>query len=138
MAAGDAARVADLTTQLGYPSTPEEISTRFAALDGRPDAAIFVATDGSDAVIGWIQVSRIAALAESDVAMIGGLVVGNGHRSGGVGAELLEAGEAWARDHGARAMSVRSRTERERAHRFYEAHGYEQVKVSRVFSKSLS
>ena len=138
MAAADAARVADLTTQLGYPSTPEEIATRFAAIERRgDDVAVLVATDASDAVIGWIQVARIAALAEGEMAMIGGLVVDDRHRSGGVGADLLDAAEAWARDHGARTMSVRSRTERERAHRFYEAQGYRQIKLSHVFHKPL-
>jgi len=82
-------------------------------------------------------VGRIAALAEGDVAMIAGLVVGEGQRSAGVGAELLDAAEAWASEHGARTMSVRSRTERARAHRFYEAHGYRQVKLSHVFTKPL-
>ncbi|HEX5039798.1 MAG TPA: GNAT family N-acetyltransferase [Candidatus Limnocylindria bacterium] len=138
MVATDASRVADLTTQLGYPSTPEQISTRFAAIDGRPESVVLVATDDSDAPIGWIQASRVAALAESDVAMIGGLVVGDGHRSGGIGAELLDAAEEWAREHGAVTMSVRSRTERARAHRFYEAHGYRQIKLSHVFAKPLS
>ena len=138
MVESDAERVADLTTELGYPSTAEEISTRFAAVEERPESAVLVAVDESDAPIGWIQVTRIAALAESDVAMIAGLVVGDGHRSGGVGAELLEAAESWAREHGARTMSVRSRTERARAHRFYEAHGYRQVKLSHVFGKRLS
>jgi len=137
MVAADAARVADLTTQLGYPSTPDEISTRFAAIKGRTEDVLLVATDESDRVIGWIQVGRIALLAESDVAQIGGFVIDEAHRSAGIGAELLGAAEGWARDHGAHAMSVRSRTERTRAHRFYEAHGYRQIKLSHVFKKSL-
>jgi GNAT superfamily N-acetyltransferase len=137
MVGADVARVADLTTQLGYPSTDEQIAARFAEVDARPDQAVLVATDESDTAIGWVQVGRIAALAEGDVAMIAGLVVGEGQRSAGVGAELLDAAEAWASEHGARTMSVRSRTERARAHRFYEAHGYRQVKLSHVFTKPL-
>jgi len=138
MVGADVARVADLTTQLGYPSTDEQIAARFAEVDARPDQAVLVATDESDTAIGWVQVGRIAALAEGDVAMIAGLVVGEGQRSAGVGAELLDAAEAWAAQHGARTMSVRSRTERARAHRFYEAHGYRQVKLSHVFTKPLA
>jgi hypothetical protein len=34
-------------------------------------------------------------------------------------------------------MQVRSRMSRERAHRFYEREGYEQVKTSVVFRKPL-
>ena len=55
---------------------------------------------------------------------IGGLVVDDGHRSAGIGAELLAAAEAWARESGATKMVVRSRVARERAHRFYEREGY--------------
>jgi len=137
MVAADAVPVADLTTQLGYPATGEQIVARFAEVRARPDQAVLVATDESDTAIGWIQVGRIAALAEGDVAMIAGLVVGEGRRSAGVGAELLDAAETWAAEHGARTMSVRSRTERARAHRFYEAHGYRQIKLSHVFVKPL-
>jgi GNAT superfamily N-acetyltransferase len=138
MVASDAPRVADLTTQLGYPATPDEISTRFSTIDGRAETVVLVATDDSDAAIGWIQVGGVAALAESDVSMIAGLVVGDGHQSGGIGTELLDAAEAWAREYGARTMSVRSRSERTRAHRFYETHGYRQIKLSHVFTKPLS
>ena len=46
------------------------------------------------------------------------------HRSAGIGAALVEAAEAWARERGATAIIVRSRSTRERAHRFYERIGY--------------
>jgi GNAT superfamily N-acetyltransferase len=137
MVAADAPRVADLTTQLGYPTTPEETASRFEAIEERSESVVLVAVDEGDAPVGWIQVTRIAALAESDVAMIAGLVVDDGHRSDGIGAELLDAAEDWAREHGAQTMSVRSRTERARAHRFYEAHDYRQIKLSHVFHKPL-
>ena len=63
MVGADVAHVADLTTQLGYPSTDEQIAARFAEVDARPDQAVLFATDESDTAIGWIQVGRIAALA---------------------------------------------------------------------------
>ena len=134
----DAERVADLTTQLGYPASAEDISARFEDLDGRPDEhVILVATDDAGEAIAWIHVARLRSMEVSDVALIGGLVVGDGHRSGGVGAELLAAAEAWARERGATKMTVRSRSTRPRAHRFYERHGYVQVKISHVFDKPL-
>jgi predicted N-acetyltransferase YhbS len=134
---GDAARVAELTAQLGYPSTPEEIDTRLTHLRSRPEDELLVAVDERDEPVGWIHVSRFASLEASDVALIGGLVVDDAHRSGGIGEALLEAGEAWAREHGASTMVVRSRITRERAHRFYERHGYAPVKTSHVFEKPL-
>lgn len=137
MRAADVPRVAELTTELGYPSTAEEIERRFAAVRARPDGIVLVAANGEDAAVGWIHVLRVASLEASDVAMIAGLVISDGHRSAGIGADLLAAGEAWSREHGARTMSVRSRSTRPRAHRFYERHGYVQIKLSHVFEKPL-
>ena len=133
----DAGRVAELTAQLGYPSTPAEIAARFAHVSSRPDDDVLVAVDDRDRPIGWIQVSRFASLEAGEVALIGGLVVDESYRSAGIGDALLAAGEAWGRQHGAKTMLVRSRVTRERAHRFYERHGYATVKTSHVFEKPL-
>jgi GNAT superfamily N-acetyltransferase len=137
MRGDDAAAVADLATQLGYPSTGEEVRERFVALAASEADGVLVAVDEGDVPIGWIHVARQMQLVASDRATIGGLVVADGHRSAGVGTELLAAAEAWARDHGARVMSVRSRSTRERAHRFYQRSGYELIKLSHVFEKPL-
>ncbi len=137
MRPSDAPHVADLATQLGYPSTTEDIVHRLADLDGHPRAAALVAVNDADEPIGWIQVERTPSLAVGDTALIGGLVVGEAHRSGRIGQALLSAGEAWARQQGARTMTVSSRIARERAHRFYEREGYERVKTSYIFTKPL-
>lgn len=137
MRADDTARVAELTDQLGYPSTPDDIGGRFAYLRRRPEDEVLVAVGEDDQPIGWIHVSRFASLEASDVALIGGLVVDDAHRAGGIGEALLDAAEGWARGHGASTMVVRSRITRERAHRFYERHGYRTVKTSHVFEKPL-
>ena len=137
MTPADAPLVADLATQLGYPSGPQETTERLATLQRQPDAhAAFVADEDGRAV-GWVHVALSASLLSGPKADIGGLVVDEGHRSGGVGAELLAAAEAWARERGARTMMVRSRVARERAHRFYERKGYALVKTSHVFEKPL-
>ena len=137
MRADDTARVAELTGQLGYPSTPHDIGGRFAYLRRRPEDEVLVAVGEDDQPIGWIHVSRFASLEASDVALSGGLVVDDAHRAGGIGEALLDAAEGWARGHGASTMVVRSRITRERAHRFYERHGYRTVKTSHVFEKPL-
>jgi len=137
MAAADTSHVADLTTQLGYPTSPDETTERFAPIVARPDDhAVFIADDGERA-IGWVHVELLPSLASGLHANIGGLVVDEGHRSDGVGAELLAAAEAWAVEHGASRMTVRSRIARERAHRFYEREGYALIKTSHVFEKPI-
>jgi predicted N-acetyltransferase YhbS len=133
----DAPRAAELTTQLGYPSNADEMSRRLDELARHPRAAALVAVDEADVPIGWIQVDCTPSLAVSDTAHIGGLVVDEAHRSGGIGQALLEAGEAWAREQGARTMTVASRIVRKGAHRFYQREGYEQLKTSHIFAKPL-
>jgi len=135
MTAADAALVADLTTQLGYPTGSSETAERIAMLLERPEdhAALVAEEDGR--VIGGVHVAIYTSLESGRVATIGGLIVGEGHRSSGIGAQLLMAAEEWARENGAAKMTVRSRVTRERAHRFYEREGYTLLKTSHVFEK---
>ena len=137
MTAADASVVADLTTQLGYPTSPTETTERISVLLARPDdhAALVAEEDGR--AVGWVHVAIYTSLESGRVATIGGLVVDEGHRSGGIGAELLAAAEEWARESGAAKMVVRSRVTREQAHRFYEREGYAILKTSHVFEKRL-
>jgi GNAT superfamily N-acetyltransferase len=133
----DASVLAELTTQLGYPSTPADLTERLEPLLGDGDHLVLVAADADDGPVGWIHVAIDQSLASGTHAVIAGLVIDERHRSAGIGLALLEAGEAWARDRGIGTMVVRSRIVRERAHRFYEREGYTLDKTSYVFSKSL-
>jgi GNAT superfamily N-acetyltransferase len=134
MAAADSAAVADLCDQLGYPVDPEGIARRFARITSQGHSVVLVAEVGGR-VVGWIHVS-VMPLLEMDLgAEIEGLVVDRDHRGAGVGAALLQAGEAWARAAGCGAMRVRSRIARERAHAFYERSGYTRVKTQHAFEK---
>jgi predicted N-acetyltransferase YhbS len=137
MREADARHVADLTAQLGYPSAAAQIGTRLAHLRRGREDEVLVAVDERDEPVGWIHVSRVASLEADDLALIGGLVVDDAQRSSGIGEALLGAAEGWAREHGASTMIVRSRITRERAHGFYERHGYRTVKTSHVFEKRL-
>ena len=133
----DAAQLAVLAGQLGYPATAEQMRARLRKIHPASQNAVFVADSAKDGVIGWLHVSR-EALLECDVrAEVNGLVVAEGQRSLGAGAQLLAAAEEWARKHGCKCMSVRSNVVRERAHKFYEHHGYEHYKTQKSFRKPL-
>lgn len=132
----DVDAIADLTAQLGYPTAPAEAADRLEAITA-DRGVVLVATDDADRTIGWIQVGAVTTLEVGAHAVIHGLVVGDGHRGERIGEALLEAGEAWAREAGIGVMLVRSRETRERAHRFYEHHGYELTKRSHVFRKPI-
>ena len=134
---GDAARIAELSGQLGYPATAAQIAQRLRGLRPAAKHAVFVADLPGRGLTGWVHVS-VAHLVDSDTrAEVNGLVVAEGQRSLGAGARLLEAAEEWARTRGCHRMNVRSNVIRERAHKFYEHQGYEHYKSQKAFRKSL-
>lgn len=133
----DAARLAELATELGYPTTAAQLRQRLRQISPASQNAVFVAEAKEAGVVGWLHVTK-QALLESDVrAEVNGLVVKEGHRSLGAGACLLIAAEKWARNRGCKSMSVRSNVLRERAHQFYERNGYEHYKTQKTFRKPL-
>ena len=134
----DAAKLADLSGQLGYPASVAEMKRRLKSIRPRDQHATFVADDPEHGVIGWIHVSAIPLLEVDLRAEVNGLVVADGHRGRGAGWLLLEAAERWALRHRCTSMSVRSNAIRERAHQFYERYGYEHYKTQKAFRKPLS
>jgi GNAT superfamily N-acetyltransferase len=133
----DAARIAELSGQLGYPATPLEIAQRLRQIKPASQHAVLVAESPERKAIGWLHVS-VSPLLEAQLrAEVNGLVVDDDERSRGTGALLLRAAEQWARSRGCKDMSVRSNVLRERAHQFYLRHGYEHCKTQKAFRKQL-
>jgi GNAT superfamily N-acetyltransferase len=133
----DAPRIAELSGQLGYPATAQQIRQRLQAIRPASQHAALVAEREDLGVVGWLHVSKQPLLEVEVRAEVNGLVVSEGHRSLGAGARLLAAAEDWARKHGCKSMSVRSNVIRERAHQFYERQGYEHYKTQKSFRKPL-
>jgi len=133
----DAAQIAVLTGQLGYPATTAQIRERLREIQPASLHAVFVADSATDGVIGWVHVSKQPLLEVEIRAEVNGLVVAEGQRNLGAGAQLLAAAEDWARKHGCKGMSVRSNVIRKRAHKFYERNGYEHYKTQKSFRKPL-
>ena len=134
---GDAARLAELSGQLGYPTKREEMVRRMRSLKPAVQHAVMVAESPEGKVIGWVHTS-VAPLLEVDLrAEVNALVVADDERSRGAGALLLRAAEEWARKHGCKNMSVRSNVVRERAHEFYLRNGYEHYKTQKAFRKAI-
>lgn len=133
----DAPFLAALAGELGYPTDSEALLGRLASLNST-DAAVMVATDAGDVPIGWCHVEMRRTLLEPMSALIVALVIGDGHRSAGVGATLLQAAERWARARGCHRLVVATRITRERAHRFYGREGFEVSKTSYFMTKALN
>lgn len=133
----DAERVAELSRQLGYEATAGQMHSRLQHLEHDPGRAVLVACTPDGTVIGWIDVYITFHLQSGASAEIGGLVVGEGTRSQGVGSLLVAQAEAWATSKGMTHIRVRSNIKRSDAHRFYERENYVRSKTSAVFDKEL-
>jgi GNAT superfamily N-acetyltransferase len=133
----DAPAIAALGGQLGYVASRQQIATRLAGIEAESSSRVLVAEDAAGAVVGWLHCAARTQLTEDACAEILGLVVDEGARGTGIGADLIRAAEAWARAEGCTRMRVRSRDSRERAHRFYEREGYSRNKVQLVLHKAL-
>jgi GNAT superfamily N-acetyltransferase len=133
----DAAPVARLSGQLGYPASGEEIAERLRRLAADPDAAVLVGCDAEGVVRGWLHVAAPRDLVSAAQAEIRAFVVDEEHRGQGIGRTLLEAAERWAVERGHGTMRVRSNTVRTRARAFYERAGYQVTKTQHQFRKNL-
>ena len=135
---GDAAALASLSTQLGYPTDAETMRRRLHRLHENRIGAIFVALNDESHVVGWTHVVERFHLEDEPFVELAGLVVDENARSAGVGAALLHAAESWARELGHAKLRVRSNVIRDRAHGFYRREGYVERKRQAVFEKSLA
>ena len=133
----DYARIAELAGQLSYPSSKDEIAKRFDGMQHSDEQAVFVAQLATGEIAGWLAVFVYRVVEADARAEISGFVVDEHHRSQRVGMHLLARAERWAREIGCRAIGLRSNVIRDRAHAFYESHGYQHIKTQKSFRKDL-
>ena len=132
----DAAALADLSTQLGYPSSEAQVRGRLRLLDD-PERTLLVAESGG-VVAGFIDVHVQRTVEEDPYGEVGGLAVTRERRASGIGRALLDAAAAWARDRGLSHLWIRANLARgTAAHGFYEHAGCRTVKDQRVYELPL-
>lgn len=137
MEAKDADAVCELIAQLGYERSAQDVRRWIEALDATAGDRTALVACLHQEVVGWVEVSIERRLQSAPFALIGGLVVRDGARSGGIGRLLCAAAETWSRDRGLKTLRVTSRSTRTDAHRFYLRDEYKPVKISMVFEKKL-
>jgi GNAT superfamily N-acetyltransferase len=131
----DAAAIAQLMTELGYPATAGQIPARLEALAFDPSTVVWVGElDGDVVALGTGKVFAVIN-ADGPTAQLTALVVAERVRGRGVGREMVRAAEEWARARGATRLTLTSAVHRERAHEFYKRLGYEHTGVR--LAKSL-
>jgi len=131
----DAAALAILSGELGYPATTSEIESRFATLSAESDSGIYVAE--LDSIVGWIHVSVIQSLESNPFVEICGLVVAESYRGMGIGTQLVSMAERWAQEKGYNQIRVRTNILREESRRFYKQVGFQSKKTQEVFDKII-
>ena len=120
----DAAALADLMTQLGYPTRASEMEMRMETISADKNYATFVAVSEGK-VCGMIgTVARYSYEHNNQGAKIMALVVSDQMRGRGVGRALIAAAENDLAQRNIRRLAVNTHFRRTEAHEFYEKLGY--------------
>jgi N-acetylglutamate synthase-like GNAT family acetyltransferase len=123
----DAAALALLLDQLGYPSTEAEVIQRLARLASTGSDHCVVAVRGRE-VVGMAAVHISATLVDdSPVAKLSAIVVDQRYRRRGIGETLISAIEQQARTIGCSLIFLTTAERRNDAHTFYRRIGFEQT-----------
>jgi GNAT superfamily N-acetyltransferase len=122
--AGDAAPVARLLGQLGYPSSGTDVAKRVARIGELEDAGVLVAEAGGSVVgvAAWAILPMLERPAPRCRLLT--LVVDEALRRRGVASALVQAVERLAHQAGCGTLEVTSSPERSWAHAFYRRHGF--------------
>jgi len=131
----DAAAVAELLGELGYPTSPAQAAQRIERITADPSTSLIVAEADSElAGFGALHVQNLVERDEPGCE-VAGLVVGERFRRRRIGELLMQALENEARRRGATIMVLNTAHRRADAHAFYEALGYEHT--GRRYAKDL-
>ncbi len=121
----DVAALANLMTELGYPTSSEQMSRRFEAISDDPSYSTLVAEREGN-VLGMVGLCFTRSYGSDDSSVrIRAFVVGAEYRGKGIGRALISAAEDWARRRGANNVMLIAHKRRTDAHRFYLSMGYE-------------
>lgn len=133
---GDAGRIGELITELGYPTDGEAMIERLAPVLSDPHYLTLVA--GLNGLIVGVAGATLGRYYEKDgnYARLLVLSVASTARGCGIGSRLVTAVERWATDNGVRDIVVNSALHRAGAHAFYERRGY--LRTGFRFVKTLA
>jgi ribosomal protein S18 acetylase RimI-like enzyme len=133
--ADDAAAIAALFTDEGYPAGPSDIVARLERFD-EPDSRVVVA-EHDGAILGFIAVHAMARFEHDDrIVRILALVVDAGARERGVGRALMAEAERFGREVGAAFVELTAGHHRPEARHLYESLGYDST-VTAYLRKKL-
>jgi GNAT superfamily N-acetyltransferase len=137
MSSEDAAVVAALSRQLGYPLSSQQILENINAVRRSKDHCAFVAIYESR-VVGWIGLAQAIMIESMPFCEINGLVIDENHRGKGIGKLLVEKAKQWAKEKGNETLRLRCNVKRIEAHEFYRRLGFKETKQQTAFVLDLT
>lgn len=132
----DAATVAELSRQLGYPLSIEQIQRNIQAVTESTDHDTFVAVHENQ-VVGWIGVEQAIMIESLPYCEINGLVIDENFRGQGIGKLLIEKAKQWAMERGNQKIGLRCNVKRTEAHLFYRHLGFSAIKQQTNFELQI-
>jgi aminoglycoside 6'-N-acetyltransferase I len=123
-----------------WPENPHRHEAEMEVWLSRPDAAVFVARRPAGGLGGFAEVgTRLYAdgCESSPVAFLEGWYVDSAIRGKGVGRQLIEAVETWARRRGLTELASDALLENVGGHRAHERVGFVEVERTVLYRKPL-
>ena len=133
----DISALTELMNQLGYDTTTDEMKIRFSNIQNHKDYKTLIATADKQ-VAGMVGMAMNYSYEQNGIYVrVLALVTKKDFRQNGIGKNLMEAAEKWAKEMGAGKILLNcgNREERTIAQQFYQKLGY-QIKSS-GFIKNL-
>ena len=119
--------LAALMTELGYPTTAEEMEERFRTISEHADYKTYVSVDGQT-ITGMVGLIKAYYFEKPGCYIrVAAMIVQYEYRGKGIGKALMQRAEEWGLEKGADSVLLNSgnREERKVAHLFYKRLGYE-------------
>ena len=137
----DAGQIRDLCHQaLGYDSTLEKVAARIDKFS-QPDLGLFCFVyeeDQTGHILGYVEAEVYESLYSDSGLNILGLAVFPFAQGRGIGRQLMERMEDFAKSHQYTFIRLNSASHRKEAHVFYERIGYEGNKTQKRFLKIMN
>jgi GNAT superfamily N-acetyltransferase len=135
----DLKRLTELSLQLGYENSIERLEERFNELSDSRDHVLLIAESklSPRIIVGTAYFKKHQSLFVESSLEVAGLVVDKDYRSQGIGRLLMAQAEEIANEWKVTSVRLTSNIKRIEAHHFYRKLGYDQLKTSHFFLKSI-
>jgi GNAT superfamily N-acetyltransferase len=120
----DAEQISPLIRELGYALSPQQLREKLLFMQDSKADRVLIAASGEE-LLGCVSLHVVPLLhADGNLGRITALVVSEQRRGHGIGHALILQAHQWFEAAHCTRFEVTSGDQRERAHRFYERHGY--------------